>query len=142
MSDVSNLGNSCNMFLDFEEYLEYKNCSRKYISVWNSLPFTSYKVGDWVEIDLDKISCENGPGLFGINTVRKVSSSTNVITTRGSSSNIVISPSAVNAMNSPNAMDLARRMSEMVDATGKEYEFKIEDPNSKLNYSLICRKGN
>jgi len=33
-------------------------------------------------------------------------------------------------------------MSEMVDATGKEYEFKIEDPNSKLNYSLICRKNN
>lgn len=68
-------------------------------------------------------------------------SSTNMITTRGSSSDIVISPSAVNAMNSPNAMDLARRMSEMVDATGKEYEFKIEDSGG-LKYSLICRKSN
>jgi len=99
-------------------------------------------VGEEIEIELDYCYRESGTGEVydNENIIRRFGSSTNVITSRGSSSNLVISSSAVNSMNSPNSMEVARRLSEMVDATGKEYEFKIEDPGSKFTYSLICRK--
>jgi len=106
----------------------------------NRYPFTSYSAGEEIEIELDYCYRGNGEVYDNENIIRRFGSSTNVITTRGSSSNVVISPGAVNAMNSPNSMEVARRLSEMVDATGKEYEFKIEDASSKFNYSLICRK--
>ncbi|CAG8577192.1 7685_t:CDS:10, partial [Ambispora gerdemannii] len=97
----------------------------------NRHPFNSYRAGDYIEVDCSRTrSYGRRRPIDNENILRKVgsSSSTNIITTRGSSSDIVISSGAVSAMNSPNAMNLARRMSEMVDATGKEYEFKIEDP--------------
>jgi len=47
----------------------------------------------------------------------------------------------VDAIRTPEAMNLAHRMPEMVDATGKEFEFKIEE-KGKISYSLICRKPN
>jgi len=107
-----------------------------------------FEIGDELEIEMDELRNTMSGALYAsyatfnklVNRVSKSASSTNVITTRGSSSNMVISPGALNAMNSPNAMEIARRLSEMVDATGKEYEFKIEDPGSKFTYSLICRK--
>jgi len=97
----------------------------------------------YVEIDNDITKYRSDRYRFtSTSEVRKVSSSTNVISSSGSSSNMVISPIAVNAINNPGAMDIARGMSRMVDETGKEFEFKIEDPGSKFNYSLICRKSN
>jgi len=115
----------------------------------NHYPYNNYKEGDWLEIDLDRIGDKNDVNIFDdTSIVRKLgevvsSSSTNVITTRGSSSNIVISPSAVNYMKSPEAMEMAHRMSRMVDETGKNWEYKIEVENKdgkKISHSLICRK--
>jgi len=66
------------------------------------------------------------------------------ITTRGSSSNVVVSPSTVvDFMNSPKAIELARGMSRMVEETGKSFEYKIEMPTKDgetISHSLICRK--
>jgi hypothetical protein len=99
-----------------------------------------------LEIDLDKI-CHlyHGLDVDDSDIVRRVSSmvvpGNNVITTQGSSSDIVISPSVVNVMGSSRTMELARHMSRMVDENDKEYELKIEDnTNTRFTYSLICRK--
>lgn len=124
-------------------------------TIWfpNSAPCSSYRIGDLLEVDLDEIcrffhtaeivSDDNGRIVRRIDdggVVRRVSS-TNIITTRGSSSDIVISPGVVNAMGSSRTMELARHMSRMVDENDKEYELKIEDnTNSRFTYSLICRK--
>jgi len=110
----------------------------------------NYQIGDYLEINIDETINRNGQHAIPMNlpeaknVVRKFgsSSSTNIITTRGSSSDIVISPGAVNAMKSPRTMEIAREMSRIVDETGKEVEFKIEDANSNLKYSLILRKQN
>jgi len=63
---------SQNMFLRFDKWIDYGNWSGEYISVVNRLPFTSYQVGDYVEIDLDK-TISIGGGDFDTNVVRKVS---------------------------------------------------------------------
>lgn len=133
---------SRNGSFDLDGWAECSDVNTNCIWCVNTYPYNTFKLGDKIEIDNDRIKYYSAYHDFNdLDIVRKYSPS-NIITTRGSSSDIIISPNAVNAMNSPNAMDLARRMSEMVDATGKEYEFKIEDPSSKLNYSLICRKSN
>jgi len=80
-------------------------------------------------------------GIDGL--VRKVDSSTNIITASGSSSNIIVSPSAANFVSSQDGLNLARGMSRMVDETGKNFEYKIEIENKdgkKISHSLICRK--
>jgi len=109
----------------------------------------NYQIGGYLEINTDKTIDCYWACAFPINLsetqkniVRKFgsSSSTNVITARGSSSDIVISPSVVNAMGSSQTTELARYMSRMVDENDKEYEFKIEDNNTRYTYSLICRK--
>jgi hypothetical protein len=75
--------------------------------------------------------------------VRKVDSPTNIIATRGSFSDIVVSSSAVDVIKNPRTMEIAREMSRMVDETGKNWEYKIEVENKdgkKISHSLICRK--
>ena len=86
----------------------------------NRHPFNTYRVGEYLRIDLDKTSCQPSISvIFDDDMVRKVSSPTNIINSSGSSSDIVVSPSAVNYMKSPEAMEMAHRMSRMVDETGK-----------------------
>jgi len=107
-------------------------------------PFDTWQVGDYIEVDLDKsVNCNHCSIINDTSIVRKVSSSssTNIVTTRGSSSDIVISSGLANAMGSSETMELARHMSRMVDENNKEYELKIEDnSNKRFSYSLICRK--
>jgi len=108
----------------------------------NIYPFNTWKEEDYIEIDNDKTRYKDAWHVFDdTSIVRKVSSSTNIITTRGSSSDIVISSGLVNAMGSSRTMELSRHMSRMVDENDKEYELKIEDnTNTRFTYSLICRK--
>jgi len=115
-----------------------------YILCADTYPFNTWKEGDCIEIDNDKTRYRSWRDAFDdTSIVRKVSPSTNVITTRGSSSDIVVSSNAVNYMKSPEAMEMAHRMSQMVDETGKNWEYKIEVENKdgkKISHSLICRK--
>ncbi|CAG8499535.1 5973_t:CDS:2, partial [Ambispora gerdemannii] len=84
-------------------------------------------ISDYVEIDNDETKYySSGHDFNDISIIRKVTT-TNIITTRGSSSDIVISSGLVNAMGSSRTMELARHMSRMVDENDKEYELKIED---------------
>ena len=120
-----------------------------YIECEMRSPFTSWWQDDYIEIDLDTL---NYWGYFcdfkDTSAIRKLGSSNeivprNIISASGSSSDIIISPSAVNAMKSPRTMEIAREMSRMVDETGKNWEYKIEVENKdgkKISHSLICRK--
>jgi len=98
-------------------YVNYKSNGserwkrKNFIFCKNTYPFSTYRVGDVIEIDLDKTQNKwDGDDIDDtsiIRVARVAPSSTNVITTRGSSSNIVILPSAVNAVGSPQAMEFS-----------------------------------
>jgi len=117
-----------------------------YIFCVDCHPFNTYQVGDYLEIDIEKtVNYSSRNNFNDTSIVRKFGSSTNVITTSGSSSDVVVSPSAVNYMKSQEARELAREMSRMVDDTGKEVEYKIEVQNKdgkKISHSLILRNQN
>lgn len=134
-----------------EAHVEYKvengDPSFVWVSCTDTYPFNTWEEGDYIEIDNDKTRYESPYEVFDdTSIVRKVSSSTNIVTTRGSSSDIVISPSAVEYMKSQEARELAREMSRMVDDNpGKEVEYKIQVENKdgrKISHSLIMRKQN
>ena len=159
------------LHLGYGECLDYRDGKMSVITCRNTYPFNAYQAGDWIEIDLDWVRSRNYgeqtvesnsevvrfylpspnrnpnapvPTTTNFGHLVPSSSSTNVISSSGSSSELVISPGAVSAMNSPGAMEIARRMSQMVDETGKEYEYKIEveaKDGKKISHSLICRKG-
>ena len=136
-----------NLGLESEVHIDYKDKWEEhgfltYLKCPTTYPFNTWKEGDYIEIDNDKTKYKSAHDFCDTSMARKVTS-TNVITTCGSFSDIVISPSAVNAMKSPRTMEIAREMSRMVDETGKNWEYKIEVENKdgkKISHSLICRK--
>lgn len=138
--------------IDFtlDDYVPYYHGSEKFARSINGNGFDKLKVGDYLKINLDRISSISSVTIhYGHDDLLKIvekssiSNSTDVISS-GSSNSIIISPNAVDVMNSPAAMNIARQMSKMVDETGKEFEFKIEETTingKKLTYSLICRNN-
>jgi len=128
-------------------YVQYSNKCANYILCVNVEPFNTFQIGDEIEIDYDIVKHYSSQYDFSsTRIVRKVSSSANTISTSGSSSDISISPSAVSSMNSSGAMEIARRLSAMVDKSGgkDEYEYKIEVANQDgktISHSLICRRS-
>jgi len=131
-----------------DNHVTYKERKENHIFMFDRFPFNNCQIEDYLEIDIDRtinFSSWHGfsdlPSVEGIVKSEKMSASTNIITSSGSSSDIVISPSVVSAMGSSQATELARYMSRMVDETDKEFELKIEDnSNARFTYSLICRK--
>lgn len=129
----------------FVDFIDEKD---DFIFCTYTFPYNALEIGDYIEIDIDRTKYMEQKTTFNdTSIVRKFgssaavpSSSTNIITSRGSSSDIVISPSVVSTMGSSQAAEIARHMSRMVDENDKEYEFKIEDNNTRFTYSLICRK--
>jgi len=114
----------------------------------NAHPYKTYLIGDQIEINnyITRYYKSTADVYFSNNDniIRKLLSSVNTVSASGSSSDISISPSAVNAMKSPGTMEIAREMSRMVDETGKNWEYKIEvasQDGKTISHSLICRKN-
>jgi len=94
-------------------------------------PFSTYQVGDCLEIDVDKTANYGGEKHFDdTNIVRKFGSST--VSTR----NAMINASSAN----PTALAVTREGMDRVDRSEeKEFEYKMED-NSGNKHQWIYRK--
>jgi len=129
-----------------DKLMYYEGEPGLFINCADSPPFNTWQVGDCLEIDWDLTRQIKKFSVFSDTSMVSKVTPTNVITTRGSSSDIVVSSSAVNYMKSQEARELAREMSRMVDDNpGKEVEYKIQVENKdgrKISHSLIMRKQN
>jgi len=137
-----------------DKCVKYENGERYFIDCKVVSPYTEILESDYLEINLELTKFYPTHHSFNdTDIVRQYSwsgvasnssSSTNIISAHGSSSNIIVSPSAANFIASQDGLNLARGMSRMVDETGKNWEYKIEVENKdgkKISHSLICRKN-
>jgi len=79
------------IFFGLDNYVRYENDNNNAIYCADVAPFTDFEEGDYLEIDLDKTAMKRRIDIFDdFSIVRKISSSTNVISSRGSSQQLTI----------------------------------------------------
>lgn len=124
-----------------DDSISYQNGECKYIYCGNRYPFTTYKVGDYIEIDLEIMVSNEHKHTFYENK--------NVI--RGISCEEINQPShnlpaLFEEENFSQALAIGRMIDSLIKQSNgeNEYEAKIEvDPNThKLSYSILGRKKN
>jgi len=107
--------------------MSYRDGVSCLINCDNSCPFNTYQVGDYIEVDLDRVEQENKFYIFNnINVVRKVDSSA-VVSSSSGGLTISTTPSS--------AAEVARTVTQTVldhaDRTGGTPQIEIE--TNKVN---------
>jgi hypothetical protein len=121
--------------LGTDRFVDYNNGKYWFICCVDSLPFNTWEVGDYLEIDTDKTrNYEALHNFDDTSIVRKVSS--NEIVSRNSN---------IPSITRNQTLAIGRELDALIDQSGgrNEYEAKIHvDPDNKVNgYSIVGRRS-
>lgn len=131
-----------------DNYIRYGNENSKVITCADVAPFNDFEIGDYLEIDLDKIAMkEDSINIFDdVSIVRKVSSVANVISSRGSSSftNMVIGSTTITR---EQRMAMVRELDNYVEQSGGRNEYtahiEVQDNQGKpIKFSISSKRVN
>jgi len=133
------------IMFQLEDYIEHEKLfhgrkikGKGYIGCENHPPYSNYKVGDWLEIDLDRIGDKNDARTFDdTSIVRKVGSSSEIVP-RGGNNSVNLPSISQNQVTT-----IIGQINSAINSDERnEYEAKINvDSNGKYRgFSMIGRR--